>query len=348
MPPRGFRSKPKKVTVPKLKVGKAPRRFGYRPPSPPRPSARPPTRVTTGPKPLGTFPEGPSPFGGLGPAAYGYGTGFVTPPFGSTLDQFLAREPAPSLPIPGGFGGGGGGGGFQGPVGITPIKWTAWNKSPAEGRAPTWWRNFKPEGDLKNRPDALFLASLNSLIPYMSPEDQRRAAGVLFQATGAVEGESTPFSIYGPQSLQGKTSISKETSLLSQAYRRDPSQFSLIDPEYFQSQRRGEGAQDMLSSLMSTTGGQFGDMMPGKWMQQLIGALQGAGGTPGERMSRTEQLDLLGQLDPLLAQSRGSQLGQFGMLGQLMAQPFFSGGSAFPASGQQGQRRFGRPSKLLF
>lgn len=277
------------------------------------------------------------------------------------------------------------------PEGLKPlhdVKWKAGDFNLEAGKAPAWWKGLVPE-DVADaeRADVQTLMMLNTLIPYMSPEDQRRAASQLYAAN------ADAFSAYKPENLEIAVPYDPNTRFLPGG-----ENLPTIDRDYYLSSERARGAINVLNQMREqTVGGNRWKLGPGyTWMQQVLGALEQFGGgesrykydptqqpTPGPvgldrpavltpeqeeywakydrgeepgpgsfdrsgPMTRTDMLAMMGALDPLMAQGQSAELGSFGAIGQMLSQPFFSQGQLIPSYQQGGTTRFGAPNPLLF
>jgi hypothetical protein len=207
------------------------------------------------------------------------------------------------------------------------------------------------------RPDVQQLMYLNSLIPYMSPEDQERAANMMYGAA------ADSFSFYKPERTGISIPVSKETALLSERgttgarpISADPSEhrigplggtpLEVIDEDYFRSPERAFGMRSVLSQLRDqTVGGNRWQLGPSyTWLQEVVGALEEYGG-PG----RSQRLALQGAMDPIISQAQGDQVGAAAAVAQMLASPFFSQGQLNKAHKDPSRvTRFGLPSKLFF
>jgi hypothetical protein len=264
---------------------------------------------------------------------------------------------------------GGSGGGYApfalptAPPEFKPLHEVKWKETEFDllgARAPSWWKPMIPQ-DAKDaeRPDVQQLMYLNSLIPYMSPEDQERAANMMYGAA------ADAFSFYKPERTGINIPVSKETALLSErgttgafpVQAEEPSEhrigpvgpqpLQVIDEDYFRSPLRAKGMRSMLSQLREqTVGGERWKLGPSyTWLQEVVGALEEYAGP-----ARSQQLALRGALDPIISQAQGGdQVGAAAAVAQMLASPFFSQGQLNKSHRDpSGEIRFGKPSKLFF
>ena len=223
---------------------------------------------------------------------------------------------------------------------IHEVKWKAATFNLQNANAPSWWKPLLPQDAADaERPDVQFLMMLNTMIPYLSPEDQRNAASQIYASA------ADAFSYYKPDKIETKVPVSEQTKKLSQQ-----AGLTTIDQDYFQSQARATGAIDALSQMREqTVQGNRWKLGPAyTWLQQVLGTLGEFGGTPGGGQTRSQYLAQQGALDPLLAQAGTSELGGGGAIGKLFAQPFFSQQALRPTmQGPGGRTFFGQPTGLL-
>jgi len=213
-----------------------------------------------------------------------------------------------------------------------PVKWKTTYKSP---NAPSWWQGLTP-----NRVDAnsAYLSLVNAFIPYMSPEDQLSTAQYLSTAFPKEFGK--PYQVVS----------AKETNNI-------PTGMTTNTRDYFTSTERAEQAkktlQTMIKSIADRTGKDVGKVQkslgPGyNYLTSVINTLGKFGGDTKNKQTRAEYLQMLGQLDPLLAMGGGEQFGAFKPIAQKLAQPFFSAGQITPTSKFGSTTRFGTPNKSWY
>ena len=247
-----------------------------------------------------------------------------------------------------GYCGGGGGGGLSVPVvseelpPITSIKWKQGSFNLKDSKAPTWWKSLVPENaaDME-RPDVAYIAMLNTMIPYMSPEDQKRAAGLIYETVGGDQ-----FGHY--EQVQVQAPISAVTAGLT-----SQKGLPVIDTQYYQSAARASGAVDALSQLREMTVGGEREKIGGtgigyRFLQDLLAQIQAFGGPRRDGQTRAQQLAMQGALDPIMAQAQTSEVGPVGVIAQMLSQPFFSQGSLYPFTKGGNRVFFGQPNPILY
>ena len=240
--------------------------------------------------------------------------------------QALA-PPAPYVepPPPPQYGGrrrGGGGGGYAEPP---ETKWE--DRYDVEG-APEWWMGQTPIGEYMS-PTAAYASVVNSMIPFLSPEDQRSTANNLARLLPDV------FGSYADVGIDGVTIPTDITSALRE--------------RYTSAGRAGE----MLVSLEAMRGASdfeekgFG---PGfTYFENLANILGDFGGVEGSPQTRQQVTQLMAALDPIMAELKGQTLAAFGPAAQAVTQPFFSAGSLVPVSQlPDGRWIFGEPEAAFF
>jgi hypothetical protein len=193
--------------------------------------------------------------------------------------------------------------------------------------APAWWKALKPSAV---DPETSYLATLNMMIPFLSPEDQRSVASTLYQANSKAFGHLSPEALGTAPTPPGE---------LGQ---------STIDQ--FTSAAHYQSAMDALGSLMSATGKNEQDMGAGyRYLKSLLATGKQYGGAAGQSQTRGQYLQWLSALDPLLSQANSQELGAYAPLAKMVSSPFFSNGQLMPVTKtQNGQYIFGNPNATLF
>jgi len=246
-------------------------------------------------------------------------------------------------------------GGKEAPPGYQPIdvEWIIGDYSVSD-RAPAWWRPFDIRDKSQyNRPDVAFTLMANALIGSgaLSDEDARALAKQLYAMWGRA-GEN-PWDIYSDKFISeerppgkrigayGRPAIARELALIGQT-----APGGVIDRRDVYSRERAERILQALSRMReATVGGNVWKFGPGyQYLQNIAGALGTAG--PVAR-TRAQRLEVLGALDPLLAQAKSGELSAFAPLAQMIAQPFYTYAPPRVSRTQEGRYQFGRRSKYL-
>src|SRR3990167_4464271 len=269
------------------------------------------------------------------------------PPEKALLQMQPYYSGAPILPPTPAAGGGGGGGvapALAPSTTLPPlhdIKWKIADFDVPGGRKPDWWVNLVPKNlsDVE-RPDVSYLMMLNTLIPYLSPEDQQNAAAQLYTTA------ADAFSYYKPEKTGTDIPLDIDT-----IRRSAKTGLTAIDPAYFTSTERAKEVMKALSNMReAAVQGNRWKLGPGyTWLQNITGTLQKYGGVGGERQSRVQEQALLGALDPLLAQGQSGEIGPNAAIGRMLSTPFFSQDQLFKRrQTQTGQTFLGGISPYLF
>jgi len=227
---------------------------------------------------------------------------------------------------------GGGGGGYplpampSAPPELKPLHDIQWvideSLRDPRGMAPNWWVPLRPQDVSEaERPDVQALMFLNTMLPFLSPEDQRNAAAQLYttaaDAFSYYKGEKLPAEVGGAP-FDWDTIMASSQSGLTPINRR-----------YFESTARAQGALDALSRMReATVQGNRWKLGPGyTYLQNVINAV-GRYGTdvknPDVRMTKTQQQAMLGALDPLLSQGQSQETATAAAVARMFAMPFFS------------------------
>jgi len=158
-----------------------------------------------------------------------------------------------------------------------------------------------------------YMATMNAMLPFLSPEDQRSIASSLSRMDpeffGAYSPETVPF--IPPPDI---------TTDLRRSY---------------QSSQRAESALSALSNMLAAAGQSPEKGGPGyQYLRQTADVLRDFGGpNSGENITATNIQSMLGALDPLFAEGKGnSALAAYEPLARMFSQPFFSAGSIYPTS----------------
>lgn len=265
-------------------------------------------------------------------------------------------------------GGGGGGGGAPTAAALAPTEpaydlynWTQGAYEAPGGDKPSWWRAMTPDRITERSSYAMML---NSMIPYMSPEDQVRAANSLY--TFDPEG----FSLYKFDRIPEMRSVTSEEARyrammgipLEQASQREVSpgqtrsrglsefEFSTPLREKMLGGQRGRDAITALSNMReATVQGNRWKLGPGyTFLQDILGNIGNYGGDEAAGQNRSDYLAMLGALDPVMAMAGNSDLAAYGPMSQMLANPFFTAGQVRPSTQAGNRRLFGTPNPLFY
>lgn len=188
--------------------------------------------------------------------------------------------------------------------------------------APDWWKAMA-HTDLDERRG--WLAQLNLMIPYLTAEDQRTAARILYQEEPEGFGHLAP----------DLTSFGAIAQDLGKA-----------DRAKWLGGGRAQGILEAIESLQTEVGKSDADMGSGfRWLQNVGQALKDFGGQEGRGPSKTDYRKLLAAWNPLQEQAPEG----FGQMGRMALMPFFSGDELMPMSQTfAGDKIFGKASRSLF
>lgn len=225
---------------------------------------------------------------------------------------------------------GGGGGGYYvqtappPPASPPPLTWS--ETYSLEG-APSWWKGMTPS---QLTPETELASIMNSLIPYMTEEDQRQFATSLSslfpKAFGHYSPEQTNFPTPTPK-------VGKEQT------------------QYMLSQQRAGSILNALGKMQQATGKKEEDFGPGyKYMRNLASVMSDYGSQIGASgPTRRQVIDMYSAFDPLLSEAQGEKLGAFGELARSLAQPFYGAGKLVNVSrDDSGNWVFGKRNKSWF
>lgn len=209
-----------------------------------------------------------------------------------------------------------GGGGFGGDGFVAPLSPGGGGiKSPSDAvfsdidinipGSPEWWSAVSP--DVLN-PISEYQTLTNLLIPFLSPEDQFTVSANLFQS------DPEQFARYNPELIEREAI---------------PSEITAATRRKFFSGERAQKTLGAFDQLLTLSGKKAEDFGPGyNYLRTIADTLQDFTLTSGAgQLTETQQGQLLGALDPILAQSKSGNLGAYGPIAKSFANPFFSAGS---------------------
>ena len=251
-------------------------------------------------------------------------------PPGYSFPKPLPETPEPEEPdrpkIPGdgdtGEFGDGGGASYVPPTVDTSVDEVGWSESYSVEGAPDWWRGFIPP-DVKDEKSE-FLSIMNSMIPFMSVEDQREAASLLGREMPDV------FSEYNDPDIEFGDIPFNITSDLK---------------DRFTSVSRASDALDALANMRSAAGYSDDDSGTGvTFIRQLLDVLKDFGGTADNRQSRLDYVQQQQALNPLI----GDAQGYYQTLANMLSAPTFSAGKLTPGRVVNGKYIFGEANPRFF
>lgn len=205
-----------------------------------------------------------------------------------------------------------------------PLTWS--EKYQLEG-APTWWKGMVAS---QHTPETEFATIMNTLIPYLSTEDQRQFASSLSRLF------PDAFGHYSPE----KSDLGTPKGMIT------PEQ-----EQYFLSQKRAQDILGAMDKMKEATGKSDKDFGPGyEYVRQLAATMKDFGAREGyARPTRSQVVKLYSAFDPMLAEGKGEKLGAYGEMARSLAQPFFGAGSLIPVQKDQaGNWIFGENNKKWY
>jgi len=223
------------------------------------------------------------------------------------------------------------------------------NQYSASG-APSWWLG-KTTAD--RTPQAQYNMIANALIPFMSPEDRAAVANNLYRSNQADFAEygniATPKASYQVTTPERDYYTSADrarqaTETLNRLRTSTGATVTDLGPGFAYLQR----VVDLLNKYGGDPNEGTAPPIPGRRTELVRDPVTGALTTvnidpnpypagnyvaPGpRRQTRQEYVQMMGELDPLLAEGKSEALAPYEPLVQKMIQPFFSGGKITPVS----------------
>ena len=218
------------------------------------------------------------------------------------------------------LGGGGGAGGGGNAHGATDWTSDAYDLMPSV-TPPEWWNAMLPG---QWTPETEYAALMNSLLPFLSPEDQRTISEYLYTNF------PDPFSGYNPQYTNFPV----------------PPEVTTEMQDYYTSANYAAQVLGALANFQQAAGAAGGTTGPGvQFLQQLMDVMKDFGGLTGEGQTNFQYESMLAALDPLLGQAASGDLAVYQELARMLTQPFFSQGALMPTYiGPNGEPIYGTPN----
>ena len=162
-------------------------------------------------------------------------------------------------------------------------------------------------------PQSEYASMLNSMIPFMSPEDQRYTASVLYR-------------LY-PQFFSSYSSFAANETV-PQA----PSELTTEQRQYMGSYQRAQAILDTLNKVKQVSGNP--KLGPGySYLQELGSVLRDySARNAGDSQTRSQYRQMMGALDPLVAEGQQENLSAFSALTRMLAQPYYTAGQVHPTT----------------
>jgi hypothetical protein len=202
-----------------------------------------------------------------------------------------------------------------------PKKKLTWKELYQVKDAPDWWKGMIPSKDEGNTG---YLALVNSLIPYMSSEDQRSVATSLYR-------QAPKIFKYDPGTEDMVSGV--PTSITPD-----------ITSQYTSTQRAAD-ALATLEKVKSLVKGKSSGTSGGiQYLRQILVAMKDYGHGAGESQTRSQGVKFAAAIQPLLAEKNN-----FASVGKMVSQPFFSAGNLVNVyKDQSGRYHFGNPNTSWF
>ena len=193
--------------------------------------------------------------------------------------------------------------------------------------APSWWRGLVTDDP---SPEAQYAMLINSMIPFMSPEDQRYMGDYLSRLLPA-----TPFKDYQPETSEDVSRIPAPPQMDSQSN------------AYF-SANRGRQMAETLEKMRQAAKLPEDKVGAGfRFLKSLAKDIETFGAREGEGITRSNLQKLFSSFDQKLAETQAGELQGFGELGRAVTNPFFSAGKLVNVfKDEQGNYRFGKQNPM--
>ena len=190
---------------------------------------------------------------------------------------------------------------------LPSITWE--EKYHVEG-APDWWRGMIPS---RYDPQSEYAAMLNSMIPFMSPEDQRYTASVLYR-------------------LYPKFFASYSSFAANETIPQAPTDLSTQQRQYMGSYQRAQAILDTLEKVKQVSGNP--KLGPGyAYVKELGSVLRDySSRNAGNSQTRQQYQQMMGALDPLMAEGQQENLSAFSALTRMLTQPYYTAGQVHPTT----------------
>lgn len=208
-----------------------------------------------------------------------------------------------------------GGGNYGGGTGGQERNYKWWEGYSVEG-APSWWRGFVTDDP---SPEAQYLMIINSMIPFMSPEDQRYMGDYISRFSL----KNSPFGIYNEPASQDISRIPTVPKL---------EQTSDIQ-NAFLSKERARKMLDTLEKMRKAANLPEDKVGAGfRLFKSVAQDLNAFGASEGSGMTRANYLKYQSAIDQKLGETQAGDAQGFGEALRAVASPFFSAGRLFPVT----------------
>jgi len=208
-----------------------------------------------------------------------------------------------------------------------PTPPLTWEETYSTKFAPKWWKGKTPS---QMNEQTKYVALMNSLIPYLSPEDQRTFASNLYR------NYSNVFPEYNPEVNQ---------------YPVPPSEVTTEMRNRFTTKERASDAMDTLTRIAGITKQTDETMGSGyKFLRNLLKVMQDFGGeSSSNQQTREQYLQQLGALDPLMGEAGSDAIAPYESIVQSLTSPYFTAGKTVPIQKtSDGRYIFGEGNRQLY
>lgn len=201
----------------------------------------------------------------------------------------------------------------------TEEKTTRWWVGYSVDGAPSWWKGLVTDD---RSPEAMYAMLINSMIPYMSPEDQRYMGDYL--------------SRFLPEHFGDYKASAEDTSRIPA-----PPQLDEQSKTYFSAQR-GKSMAETLEKMRVASGLPEDKVGAGyRFLKSLAKDIEVFGSGEGEGITRSKLARLYSSFDQKIGETQAGELQGYGELARAIANPFFSAGKLVGIQkDEQGNYRF--------
>lgn len=206
-----------------------------------------------------------------------------------------------------------------------------WSEGYSIEGAPDWWKGLIPTGTSAN---SIYAAVANSMIPFMSSEDQQAIAQNLYLNYN--KSKSKPFAGYSAEVADFGTPATQITPEIT---------------KQFTSSERARNALKALDTLAGSASDSYRRRMRKnagyKTLRQILSVMENYGGTDRNRQTRAEYSQLQTALSPLVSSLKNTQ---YEALASALTTPTFTAGNVVQISknSDTGQYTFGVGNKGLY
>lgn len=198
-------------------------------------------------------------------------------------------------------------------------KSTRWWVGYSVENAPSWWKGLVTDD---RSPEAMYAMLINSMIPYMSPEDQRYMGDYLSRLF--------------PEHFGDYKASAEDTSRIPA-----PPDMDAQSKTYFSAQR-GKSMADTLEKMRVASGLPEDKVGAGyRFLKSLAKDIEVFGSGENEGITRSNLARLYSSFDQKIGETQAGELQGYGEVARAIANPFFSAGKLVGIQkDEQGNYRF--------